>query len=131
MYMIRKQLISNLLLKAEKDVATAHDMYKAGHYDWCLFIWHLAIEKMLKVTIMREEKEIEFTHNLSKLAKSSNITFDDEIYKQLQEITTFNIAARYDDYKLSFYKKANKIYTAKWIKICESIYKLLNTNNGS
>lgn len=119
------------MLKADKDVSTAQDMYKAGHYDWCLFIWHLAIEKMLKVKIMNKEKEIEFTHNLYKLAKEINYPFKEEIYKQLREITTFNIAARYDDEKLSFYKKANKAYTTKWVKICESIYKILNTINGS
>lgn len=45
-------------------------MYKSGHYDWSLFIWHIALEKMLKVKIMNKSKEVEFTHNLYKLAKN-------------------------------------------------------------
>jgi len=100
-------------------------MYKSGHYDWSLFIWHIALEKMLKVKIMNKSKEVEFTHNLYKLAKNSQYPFEEEVYKQLQEITTFNIAARYDDYKLSFYRKANKTYATKWSKICENIYILM------
>lgn len=80
---------------------------------------------------MNEGNEVEFTHNLHKLAKKIKYPFNEEVYEQLREITTFNIAARYDDEKLSFYKKANKTYTFKWVKICISIYKLLNTINES
>ena len=68
--MTAKQLIKNIELKAQQDVATAKDMYKSGHYDWSLFIWHIALEKMLKVKIMNKSKEVEFTHNLYKLAKN-------------------------------------------------------------
>jgi len=38
MFMTKKQLIANIALKAEQDIVTAKDLYKAGHYDWCLFI---------------------------------------------------------------------------------------------
>jgi len=34
----------------------------------------------------------------------------------LDTISTFNINARYDDYKLAFYKKCDLEYTKKWIK---------------
>lgn len=47
---------------------------------------------------------------------------------QLNEITTFNIEARYDDYKLSFYKKANKEYAEEWSEICEKIYLSIKKN---
>jgi len=40
---------------------------------------------------MDAAKEVEFTHNLYKLAKSIQYPFEEGIYKQLQEITTFNI----------------------------------------
>ena len=43
--MSNQEMIKNWLLKSEKDVETAKDLYKTKHYDWCLFIWHLAIEK--------------------------------------------------------------------------------------
>lgn len=40
---------------------------------------------------------------------------------QLTEISAFNIQARYDDYKLNFYKKANKRFTLKYITITKEI----------
>ncbi len=123
--MSNEQMIKNWLLKAEKDVETAEDLYKSKHYDWCLFIWHLAIEKVLKAKIMSLEKEYLFTHKLINLAKLAEYPIDKKTLEQLREITSFNIEARYDDYKLSFYKKATKEYASKWIIICNNFYKLI------
>jgi len=121
-------MIKNWLLKAKKDVETAEDLYKSRHYDWCLFIWHLAVEKALKAKILSLNKPIVYVHDLKRLAKETDIIFDSEQTANLNEITSFNLEARYDDYKLSFYKKANKEYTDKWTQICKSIYKLVVTN---
>ncbi|PIP63538.1 DNA-binding protein [Candidatus Roizmanbacteria bacterium CG_4_9_14_3_um_filter_33_18] len=126
--MSNRQMIKNWLLKAKKDVETAEDLYKSRHYDWCLFIWHLAVEKALKAKILSLNKPIVYVHDLKRLAKETDIIFDSEQTANLNEITSFNLEARYDDYKLSFYKKANKEYTDKWTQICKSIYKLVVTN---
>lgn len=123
--MSNKQMIKNWLHKAKKDVETAKDLYKSKHYDWCLFIWHLAIEKALKAKIASLEKEYLFTHKLINLAKLAEYPINKEALEQLREITSFNIEARYDDYKLSFYKKATQEYASKWIKICDSFFKLI------
>lgn len=120
--MENKQIIQNRLLKAEKDVETAQDLFRLRHYDWSLFIWHLAIEKILKALLVIKNIPILFTHDLARLAKAAHITLTDLQITQLNEITTFNIKARYDDYKLSFYNKTTKEYTEKWIKICEGLY---------
>ncbi len=126
--MSNDKMIKNWLLKAEKDVETAEDLYKSKHYDWCLFIWHLAIEKALKVKILSLNKSIIYVHDLKRLANETDIDFDQEQIINLNEITSFNLEARYDDYKLSFYKKADENYTKKWIVICENIYKLIIKN---
>jgi len=123
--MSKKQIINSLLLKAKRDVETAKDLFGLKHYDWSLFIWHLAIEKILKAKIVSLNQEIIYTHDLVRLAKLARIPLDQELTSQLNEITTFNIEARYDDYKLSFYKKANLEYTKKWTKICERIFNLV------
>jgi HEPN domain-containing protein len=107
--MENKQIIRNWLLKAEKDVETAQDLSRLKHYDWSLFIWHLALEKILKAKLIAQDIETKIV--LSPLQ-----------FKQLNEITTFNIEARYDDYKLSFYTKATEEYAKKWSKICEVLY---------
>ncbi len=120
--MDKKQIIQNWLLKGEKDIETAKDLFKLGHYDWSLFIWHLALEKILKTKLIAQDTAIIYTHNLARLADKAKIPLSPLQIKQLNEITTFNIEARYDDYKLSFYQKATKEYTQKWSKICETLY---------
>jgi len=123
--MTKKQIIQSLLLKAEKDIKTAKDLFKLKHYDWSLFIWHLAIEKILKAKIISLDKKIIYTHDLVRLVKKTRIHLNQALIAQLNEITTFNIEARYDDYKFSFYKKADRKYAGKWAKICEKIYLLI------
>lgn len=126
--MQKDQIIHNWLLKVEKDIQTAKDLFKLKHYDWSLFLWHLALEKILKVLLLAQNQIIVYTHDLSRLAKKAKIDITDEQIKQLNEISTFNIEARYDDYKLSFYKKANKEYTEKWIKVSESLFEIIRKN---
>lgn len=120
--MNQAQIIKNWLFKAKKDVETANDLYKNGHYDWCLFVWHLALEKALKAKIVSLNKQYLFTHNLIKLAELAELKINDIEKEELREITTYNIEARYDDEKLAFYKKATKKYTYQWIKVCKKFY---------
>jgi len=46
-----------------------------------------------------------------KLAKLIEIDLDKDLIKELTSITSFNLEARYDDYKEQFYKKATKKFT--------------------
>lgn len=58
----------------------------------------------------------------------AKLPIDSKQEMQLKEITTFNIEARYDDYKHSFYKKATLKYTTMWVKYCEELHLWLLTN---
>lgn len=120
--MERNQIVKSLITKAEKDIKTATDLFKLKHYDWSLFIWHLALEKILKASLLAQNQTIIYTHDLSRLAKKAKINLTAEEIKLLNEITTFNIEARYDDYKLSFYNKATKEYAEKWMKMCMYLF---------
>lgn len=121
--MSKQEIIVAYLSSSEKDVQTAQDLYNLGRYDWCLFLWHLVIEKALKACLLSEEKEVVYVHNLLRLAKQTNIPLDNQLSDKLREISTYNIEARYDDIKHSFYKKANKEYTSKWVMHSQNIYK--------
>ena len=107
---------------AERNRITAKDMLDNKHYNWSLFVWHLSLEKLLKGIVAQNSDEVPFIHNLSKIATQTSIKFTDEQLDQLDEITTFNLEARYDDYKYDFYKKATAEYSNKWHKICEELY---------
>ncbi len=111
---------------AQKDRQVAKGMVASKHNDWALFIWHLVIEKLLKGLLVKEGKEIIFTHNLFRLVTElEKIDFPGKYADWLKEITTFNIEARYNGYKLEFYKKATNEYTGKWASNCEEVYQWL------
>lgn len=62
------------------------------------------------------------THNLLLLAKNAKLDISQQQTDAFREITTYNIEARYDDYKRSFYKKVTKLaYIKKWMPICEEV----------
>ena len=54
-----------------------------------------------------------------RLAKLAKISLTEKEIELLAEITTFNVEARYDIYKRRLYKKADRKYTEKFIKVAE------------
>jgi len=61
-----------------------------------------------------------FTHDLLRLAMKCKLALSEEQQDNLDTITTFNISARYDNYKETFYQKCTEEFTEKWInKIME------------
>lgn len=102
---------------SKKSLKTAEDLFKLRHYDWCLFFCHLTLEKILKGLVVKATGDHPFPiHNLEKLAQQANLDLTEDQTAELNEITTFNIQARYDDIKLSFYKKATKSYSQKFLE---------------
>lgn len=107
---------------AEQNIVVARDNFKLKHFNWSLFFWHLALEKVLKGIITSQEKIPPPIHRLDNLAKFAEIDLTSELLNQFKEISSFNLEARYDDYKHSFYKKATREFAIEWIKICEELY---------
>lgn len=107
---------------------TAEKLFADKKYHHCLFFLHLAIEKLLKaIHQTRKQEPAPPLHNLSRLAELTNVDIDSKIKEQLIEISSFNISARYDDYKQRFYQKATYEYAVKWLAIGKKIYlKLLS-----
>lgn len=101
---------------SDSDFDTMIDLYKVKRYNWALFIGHLVIEKLVKaVFVLKNQKHPPFIHDLLKLITKCNIQITEEQMDILDTITTFNINARYDDYKLAFHKKCTPEYTEIWI----------------
>ncbi len=81
------------------------------------------LEKTLKSLIIKRDKEILPLHDLVRLASVAGLDLTEDQRAVLREITTFNIEARYDDYKEQFYKKATQKYALIWNKKSEEVYK--------
>ncbi len=78
---------------------------------------HLVIEKILKAKIVKEtNNHAPFSHDLRRLSKLSCLQFSEEHLKWMDTITTFNLNARYDNYKQEFYKKCTFEFTSFWIE---------------
>lgn len=106
---------------AERNWKVAEDTFRLEHFDWALFFCHLTLEKMLKGMIIKNGITPPPSHDLLKLAKIAKIRLPEGYDNYFKEITTYNIEARYDDFKRSFYKKATKTYAKKWMQIGKEI----------
>jgi len=110
------ELIANhWILRSDSDFETMNNLIKSKDFHWALFIGHLVIERLLKAIVVRETgTHAPLTHDLRRLAKLSGLAFEDEHKKWLDTVSTFNINARYDDYKQDFYKKCTPDYSITW-----------------
>lgn len=120
--MTQSEAANHWFASAERNSTAARDMFRLKHYDWSLFLWHLVVEKALKGIIAKHGEAPLPTHDLRLLSAKIGLVFDEDKKSSLKEITTFNIEARYEDYKHSFYKKTTREYAQKWGKICEDLY---------
>jgi len=124
--MSTEEMLNYWLKSASEDLLTAESLYKEKRYLPCLFYCHLFIEKTIKAFIVRNtKKSAPFGHKLSRLAKITKLEITQKQIDLLDELTAFNIKARYEDYKFSMYKKANKIYTLNYLKKSRELYKWL------
>ena len=111
---------------SKQDFETAQILYSNKKYHHALFFCHLTVEKILKAIIVKSTKTAPpLIHDLVRLAEKTGIELTEKLKDELAEISVFNIKARYDDYKLSFYKKANKQFTSKYITMTKRILKCL------
>ena len=91
-------------------------LFESKDFEWALFMGHLYIEKLLKACFVSKKNEIPpFINNLLRLAELSEIELSDEKNLFFATVTTFNINARYDDYKENFRKLCNEEFTGFWL----------------
>ncbi|PKL35977.1 MAG: DNA-binding protein [Spirochaetae bacterium HGW-Spirochaetae-1] len=126
--MDKKELINYWKETSDRDYGTMRNLYKSGDYHWSLFMGHLVIEKLLKALYVKNNDEGAIpprTHDLAFLAERSGVTTSEEMKDALDIVTTFNINARYPDYRQDFYRKCSKDYTGASIEKIEEIRKWL------
>ena len=110
-----QKLVDHWVNSAEDDIKTVEALWESRRYHHCLFFCHLVVEKALKALVVRRTGEQALpVHNLIRLARDAGVKIPPEKEVDLEEINTFNVRARYQDYKLRFYKKATLEYTERW-----------------
>ena len=115
--MNKEELISYWIESSDNDFQAMNHLFEKKDYTWALFVGHLIIEKLLKAYYVKNiDNTPPFIHNLLKLAEKSKIELSEEQKDILDIVSTFNLRARYEDYKLEFYKMCSKRSTTEWIK---------------
>ena len=119
--MSRDEIIKYWKDSSEVDFQAMETLFKNGHFVWALFVGHLVVEKMLKAYYVRKvDIDSPQIHNLLKIAEKAQLKLSDDQKMFLDEVTTFNIQARYPDFKNRFYRKATRDFAEKYLlKITE------------
>lgn len=119
--MTKQEEIRYWIESAELDYRAMNNLYQSKDYVWALFLGHLVIEKLLKGLAAKNKiTSVPKIHDLNKLAKVLGIEINESIKDLFDIITSFNIEARYPDYKKEFYNKCNTEFASLYItKISE------------
>ncbi|MBI5465020.1 HEPN domain-containing protein [Candidatus Gottesmanbacteria bacterium] len=121
--MTEKEAINYWLKSSNEDLITAESLYETKRYLPCLFFCHLFLEKILKALFIAQKNSAPpYSHDLLKLSQEIGLKLEKDTAEDLREISRFNIAARYDDYKFSMYKKATKKFTTLYYQKAKEIY---------
>lgn len=101
---------------SDDDFETMNKLFEVKSYTWALFVGHISMEKILKAIYVKlHEKHAPAIHNLYRLAELCDLELTDEYSDWLDTITSFNINARYDDYRKEFQNLCTHEYTDTWI----------------
>ncbi len=121
-------VVRHWLDSAQQNMETMNHLNESKDYSWALFIGHLVIEKTLKALYVKQfNKHAIFTHDLLRLARKVELDLSEENQEWLDMITTFNLNARYDNYKQKFYKLCTKEFSEIWMNRIYKIEKWLKT----
>jgi len=110
-------IVNHWIETSEEDFQTMFSLFDSKSYGWSLFLGHVSIEKLLKAYyVSKFKKHAPFTHNLYRLAELCELGLTEEYSDWLDNITSFNLNARYDDYKREFYTLCTIDFTKDWIE---------------
>lgn len=119
----KEQVVKYWKEGAKKSLSLAKSVFRGKYYDHALFCGHLALEKLLKAIVVEFANEPSpRSHDLLYLAGLAKIDLTIEQQKILAEVNTFNIAGRYPEEKLEFYKRVNKNMAGEWLAKIGKIY---------
>ena len=105
---------------SDLNYSTMKNLMKSKEYPWALFMGHLVIEKLIKALYVKKlQKHPLLSHDLLRLFEKIDISLPLGYDEWLDKITTFNLNARYDDYKQSFHKLCTIDFTNEWINKIE------------
>lgn len=124
--MTKKDLFKYWLKGSDEALWVAEDLYRLDHRSFCLFFCHLALEKAIKAVLAKKYPSQGFyVHSLTKLATVAELDLPAGWLEVLDEISTFNVKAHYNDIKFELYKRATPAYTKRFLRKTKEIQQWL------
>ncbi|MFH1564844.1 MAG: HEPN domain-containing protein [bacterium] len=125
--MKNKQLLKQWILYAQSDLDAAKKLYSAKkptQWTYLLVLWHCqqTIEKMLKMIIIKKDKELLKIHDLMRLSKLSEIKLTEENKTFLENLNEFYLRSRYPDLIYPALPKPTKELTFKYLNKTEKFF---------
>jgi len=118
----KEELIKYWIDASELDFRAMNNLYASKDFVWSLFLGHLVIEKLLKAFAAKNDLTvIPKIHDLNKLSKTAGLELNESLKDSFDIITSFNIEARYPDFKHLFYKKCTNKFTSSNIERIKEI----------
>ena len=112
--------VKEWIKQAEYDFQTAAAMFKSGRYIHCVFMCHLAVEKMLKALYIQHfNKLAPKVHNLVYLVEVQQLELSEEPRTFIDSLNKVSIPTRYPgqlDQLLRVYPKQKTKETLKCLK---------------
>ncbi len=114
--MDRKEVAKYWQVSSDSDYETMEYLFEGKNYSWALFVGHILTEKLLKAYYVKNiDVKTPYIHDLLRIAEKAKMDLSEEQKDFLDTLTSFNIKARYDDYKLNFYKICTKTFATEYI----------------
>ena len=113
---------------AQSDLEVAQALFQIQKYDWCLFIAHLVLEKMLKGLFVQARHDYApRSHKLDYLAESGGISLTPEQKVLLLKVNEFNVETRYSDYQKNFKDICTEKFAFEYFTKIQEVYQWLLT----
>ncbi|MBK7867940.1 MAG: HEPN domain-containing protein [Ignavibacteriales bacterium] len=126
--MTQDEHVNYWLAVSEEDWLSAVEIGgKNERKHFALFLGHLSVEKLLKALFVKSfNLTPPYKHDLIMLAVKCNIELSNEQQFDLKIINSFNLEARYPDYKQSFYKKCTFEFVSTELNRIEKVRSWIN-----
>jgi HEPN domain-containing protein len=131
MSMTEKQHVDMWLKGSSEAMTSMRLQLKGKQRTFAMFMGHFAVEKALKAVLVCRKVPTEKWsrgvrgHKLDYLSELAKLQLTVDELTELVTITSFNMNARYDDYKRAFHALCTPQYTSEWSKRINAWYKKL------
>ena len=125
---MEKELLKKWILYAQADLSVARRIFespaKPTNWDYLMILWHCqqAIEKVLKMLMLKNGKELLKIHDLVRLAELSGVKFSERQEQFLKDLNEFYLRSRYPDLICRPLPKPGRNFTEDYLKRTKKLF---------